>query len=319
MRRGSARNESEDAPEVKASGIEVAYRFLGRASKTWGSLWYVMPTLLGLIFFRIGPIAASLGLSFTDWRIAGRPTWVGLGNYQAFLQSREFQTIMWNTLVYSAGTVVLSVTLGLALALLMNQKLRGISLFRGVYFAPYVMPIVPVALAWVWLMEPRFGYINYFLWRFFHIEGPGWLNSNTWALPSLIIVATWKGLGYYALIFLAGLQTIPVELYEVALVEGAGPWARLRSITLPLLSPTTLFVTIMAVINSFQVWGAIYMMTGGGPGNATVVLSYAVYQYAFDFGRMGRASAMAWLLVGIVFVLTVIQLRLQRLWVFAGY
>lgn len=315
----SARVGPERATELKARSIDHVCRFLHRAAKRWGAYWYLTPTLLGLIFLKLGPILASLIISLTNWRIVGRTQWIGLANYQALFHSREFGTIMRNTLSYSAGTAILSVTLSLGLALLVNRQLKGMSLFRGAYFMPYVMPIVPVALAWTWLFEPQFGYINYFLWRFFHVQGPGWLNSYTWALPSLIIVGVWQGLGYYTVLFLAGLQTVPTELYEVSLIDGAGRWAQFRNITLPLLSPTTLFVTIMAVISSFQVWGSIYIMTDGGPGISTLVLSYAVYQYGFGFAKMGYASAMAWLLFLIVFLVTLIQMRLQRLWVFEGY
>jgi ABC-type sugar transport system permease subunit len=278
-----------------------------------------MPTLVGLIFLKLGPIFASLGLSFTNIRLARRGQWVGLANYRALFRAREFGTIMRNTTVYAVGTTVLVVTLSLGLALLANRKLRGVSLFRSAYFLPYVMPIVPVALAWTWLLQPQFGLINYFLSTFLHIKGPTWLHSYTWALPSLIIVAVWQGLGYYCILFTAGLMTIPQELYEVATIDGAGPWARFWHITLPLISPTTFFVTIMAVISSFHVFGSIYIMTDGGPGISTLVLSYAVYQEAFGFSKMGYASAMAWLLFCIVFVLTVIQIGLQRLWVFQGY
>lgn len=305
--------------EAEASRTERIRSLLRRASKTWGAYLYLMPTLVGLIFLRLGPVLASLGLSFTNWRAGGRWEWVGLDNYERLLHAREFGAIMRNTFYYAVGTTVLVVTLSLALALLTTRKLRGISLFRSAYFMPYVMPIVPVALAWTWLLQPQFGYINYFLWKFLHIKGPLWLDSYTWALPSLILVATWQGVGYYSILFTAGLLTIPKELYEAAIIDGAGAWARFRRITLPLLSPTTFFVMIMAIIDSFHVFGSIYIMTDGGPGISTLVLSYAIYQYAFNFGKMGYASAMAWLLSAIVFILTLIQMRLQRLWVFQGY
>ena len=307
-------------PEKIDSAVEAVRQRICSTLDKLGPYLFLAPTLAGLLFLKLGPILFSLFLSFNEWRVVGDMAWVGLANYDKLIHSREFPVVMRNTVSYSVGTAILGVVLGLALAILLNHKLRGMAIFRGAFFLPYIMPIVLLALAWTWLYEPQFGLINYFLREFLHVKNPPlWLNSHDWALPSLMAVGVWKAVGYYAVLFLAGLQTIPQELYEVATIDGARAPTRFFRITLPLLTPTTFFVAIMAIINSFRVFGAIYVMTDGGPGISTLVLSYSVYRYAFTYFRMGYASAQAWFLFLIIFALTILQWRLQRLWVFEGY
>jgi len=211
-----------------------------------------------------------------------------------------------------------SVLAALALALLANTTLRGITFFRTVYFLPVVSSMIAVALVWSWMFNPRYGLLNTLLHSLFGIQGPAWLDDTSWALPAMVIVTVWKGLGYSMVIFLAGLQNIPVDLYHAATLDGAGAWARFRHVTLPLLSPTTFFVLVITLINAFQVFEQTYVLTKGGPANSTVTLSYYVYQNAFQFFHMGLAAAVSYVLFALLFGVTLLQFRLQRRWVFYG-
>jgi len=205
--------------------------------------------------------------------------------------------------------------LSLALAVVMNRPIRGITFFRTAYFIPVVTSWVAVGLIWRWLYNPEYGLINWIL-SLFGLKGPDWLVSKTWAMPAIIIVNIWKNLGFNTMIFLAGLQGIPEDLYEASKLDGANQWQQFHYITLPMISPTTLFLTITSVIGSFQVFDAIYNMTRGGPEESTMVIVYYLWENAFGFLRMGYAAAMAWILFLIVFTLTLIQWRLSSKWVF---
>ena len=223
-----------------------------------------------------------------------------------------------NTFAFVGMAVPLSVGSALALALLVNTGLRGITVFRTAYFLPVVSSMIAVALVWSWILNPQYGLLNYLLRVLFGVQGPAWLDDTAWALPAMVIVTVWKGLGYSMVIFLAGLQNIPADLYHAATIDGAGAWKRFRHITLPLLSPTTFFVLVITLINSFQVFEQTYVLTKGGPANSTVTLSYYVYQNAFQFFQMGKAAAVAYVLFAFLFILTLIQFRVQKRWVFYG-
>jgi multiple sugar transport system permease protein len=190
--------------------------------------------------------------------------------------------------------------------------------FRTVYFLPVVSSMVAVALVWSWIYNPEYGLLNDLLARGFGVRGPAWLSDPRWAMPALVIVTVWKGLGYTMLLFLAGLQTSPDELSEAALTDGARAWARFRHVTLPMLSPTMFFVVVISLINAFQVFEQTFILTRGGPSNATRTLSYFIYENAFQFFQMGYASAMAFVLFVLLFTLTLVQFRLQKRWVFYG-
>jgi len=205
--------------------------------------------------------------------------------------------------------------LALLLAIALNQQLRGVSVFRAAYFLPTITSAVAAATVWRWIYEPNFGLLNSLLYAIGVAHPPAWLSSPAWAMPALILLGVWQGLGFQMVIFLAGLQGIPTHLYEAAAIDGAGWWARFRHITLPLISPTTFFVLIISVIGSYQVFDQAFVLTEGGPGYATTTLVYYIYEYAFQFFKMGYAAAMAWILFAIVFVLTVIQFRIQARWV----
>jgi len=279
---------------------------------------YLLPTLIGLVLFTAGAVGASFLVSFARWDLISSPQWVWLDNYGDLLQSGLFWKVFWNTLYFALLAVPLSLVCSLALALLVNARVRGMVFFRTAYFLPVVSSMIAVALVWSWLLSPDYGLLNYLLRTGFDIRGPQWLDSTVWALPAMVLVTVWKGLGYSMVIFLAGLQGIPEDLYHAATIDGAGRWRRFRHITLPMLSPTTFFVLVITLINSFQVFEQTYVLTKGGPANATLTLSYYVYQNAFQFFQMGKASALAYVLFALIFVVTLLQFRVQKRWVFYG-
>ncbi len=279
---------------------------------------YLLPTMIGLVLFSAGAVAASFFLSFTRWDIITPPQWTWFGNYRDLWQSDFSWEVLRNTFLFVALAVPLSVSAALGLALLVNTGLRGITVFRTAYFLPVVSSMIAVALVWSWILNPQYGLLNYILRILFGVQGPAWLDDTRWALPAMVIVTVWKGLGYSMVIFLAGLQNIPADLYNAATIDGAGTWRRFRHITLPLLSPTTFFVLVITLINAFQVFEQTYVLTKGGPANSTVTLSYYVYQNAFQFFQMGKAAAVAYVLFAFLFILTLVQFRVQKRWVFYG-
>lgn len=309
------RPSGPDERPVRAHAPARARRWGGRRDG-WQAWLYLLPTVVGLCLFSAGAIVASFLLSFTDFNSVNPPRWIWLGNYRDLAREATFWQVVRNTVVYALGFVPSSVVLSLLLSLLVNQKLRAIVAFRSVYFLPVVSSTVAVAMVWGWLYNPQFGLINYLLFAILHVDGPNWLASTEWALPALIVMAVWKSLGYNMVIFLAGLQGIPAELYEAAKIDGAGRVQQLWRITLPLLSPTTFFVLIITVIGSFQIFDQTYVMTQGGPANATLTLSYYIYENAFEWFHMGYAAALAYVLFFLVLAFTLLQVRWQRRWVF---
>ena len=275
----------------------------------------VLPALIGIGVFSVFPVFFSLRTSLYDWDlISPQATFVGTRNFERLFASAEFWQVLRNTFVFSIGTVALIVVISMALAMLLDVKLRGISFFRALFFVPHLTPMVAIASLWMFMYDPQSGVINQVL-GFVGIPGPAWLQSTTWAMPALIIMKTWKAVGYYTILFLAGLQNIPYDLHEAAKVDGASWWQRLRHVTLPLLSPMTLFVTVIAVIGSFQDFDQVYMMTQGGPVNTTSVLVFYLYEQAFQSYRVGYGSAIAVVLLLMLLTFTAVQLRLSRRWV----
>jgi len=283
-------------------------------SDSFWALLFLSPNLILFLMFTLVPVLASFGFSFTEWDLLRDPTWIGLGNFKEMFSDRIFRQVMGNTLYYSLVSVPLGVAFSLLLAILVNQKLRGVKFYRAIYFLPVISSTVAVAIVWQWIYNPEFGLLNYFL-EFVGIKGPNWLGSTKWAMPAVIIASTWKGLGYNMLLFLAGLQGIPEMYYESAEIDGATRMRKFFHITLPLLSPTMFFVVVMSIIGSFQVFDLVFVMTEGGPGRATSVLVHYLYQSAFEYFQMGYASAIAWVLFFIVFGLTLIQLKWSKQWV----
>lgn len=282
--------------------------------KTAVILLFLLPNLLGFLIFSLIPIIASLGLSFYSWDLLSSPVFVGLDNFRMLLRDPDFWAALTHTFAFIVGYIPLVTVSGLGTALALNQKIRGQAFFRTAFFLPVVSSWVAVALLWKWLFNPMYGFVNYVI-SLVGVAGPGWLFDEHWAMPAIVFTSVWKDLGFVAVLYLAGLQGIPDEYYEAASLDGAGPWARFRRITLPLLTPTTFFVLIISLINSFQVFDQIYIMTGGGPVGATTVLVQQIYKNAFDYGKMGYASAMSWVLFALVFLATWLQMRGQRQWV----
>jgi multiple sugar transport system permease protein len=272
---------------------------------------FLLPGLGGLLIFTILPILASLALTLFQWDLLTPPRFIGLDNYGKLLGDRDFWAALRHTLAFILGYLPLVLILGLGVALALNKPLRGIALIRTAFFLPVVSSWVAVALLWSWLFNPRYGLINYAL-GLVGIHGPGWLFDPRWAMPAIVLTSVWKDLGFVVVIFLAGLQAIPQDYYEAAGLDGAGRWAKLRFITLPLLRPTTFFVTIISLINSFQVFDQVWVMTEGGPAGATSVLVEQVVRHAFSYGEMGYAATISWAIFALVFIATLIQFSLQR-------
>jgi len=277
--------------------------------------FYLAPTIIGLLLFSAGAVIMSFLISFTKWDVINPPKFIGFQNYLIIFQSELFWKIFGNTFYYVILNVPPSIVIPLIIAVLLNQKLKGINIFRSIYFLPVISSIVAIALVWSWLYNPEFGLINYVLKKFFNIDGPRWLEDENWAMPAMVIMNVWKSMGYNMVLFLAGLQNIPDSLYEVSEIDGASGIKKFFNITLPLISPTTFFVFIITIISSFQVFEQTYILTKGGPANSTLTLSYYIYQNAFLYLRMGYSSALSYILFGIIFIITLLQFKYQKKWV----
>ncbi|HUX21772.1 MAG TPA: sugar ABC transporter permease [Spirochaetia bacterium] len=280
------------------------------------ALGFVLPSFVLFFVFDGLAVLVSFGLSFTKWNLFNAVHFAGISNYVFLFHDPVFHKVLINTVLFVVGTVPIQMVLSLAVALLLNREIPGRPVFRLMYFLPVVSQPVAVALVWSWLFNTNYGLINSVISALGVSHPPGWLNSTQWALPAVMVVAIWQQVGYSMVLFLAGLQSIPQELYDAGELDGAVGWDRLRYLTLPMLSPTTFFILIISVIFSFQVFDLTFVMTNGGPANATNTIVFDIYQNAFVFYRMGVATAIAWVLFFIIFVFTLIQYRLQRLWVF---
>lgn len=284
-----------------------------RQEERWAYL-LILPQFIGLLCFILGPVLATLFLSFTSWDLISTPRWIGLANYTAQLQAPVFWQSWRNTLYFAIASVGGSMLLSLALALALNVKLRFVTIYRGVYFLPVVTSAVAVSIVWRWLYNPEFGLLNVLL-NTVGLPSLPWLSSLRWAMPSVIIMSIWHSLGYNMVIFLAGLQGIGEQYYEAAQIDGANVWQRFLHITLPLLSPTTFFVLVTATIGAIQAFNQVYVMTNGGPANATRVILMHIYVLAFRLFNIGEASAVSWVLFIVLFALTLLNFGVARRWV----
>lgn len=275
---------------------------------------FMSPVIFGLLVFMLGPIIVSAYISFTDYDILGSPLWVGLDNYKKLFYDPLFWKSLKVTMVYAVVSVPLGLIVSLFLAILLNHNLKGIFIFRTIYYLPAVISGVAVALLWKWIFNPDFGILNWFLDQF-GIVGPKWLFDENWALPAIIIMSFW-GVGGGMLIYLAGLQSIPSELYEAAEIDGANKWKQFLNVTIPMLSPVIFFNLIMGIIGAIQVFTEGYVMTGGGPNNATLFSVLYLYRSAFDYLQMGYASALAWVLFIILLFFTLIVFKSSPMWVY---
>ena len=281
-----------------------------------GYLW-ISPWLLGFLFFIFGPMMASLGFSFTNYRIVNEASWVGFDNYvYALTEDDLFWPSMMLTFLFMLVSVPLGVVGSLLLALLLNTRLRGETLYRTFFFLPTLTPLAAAAILWTWILHPEVGMMNYLL-SLIGVPGPAWLSSTTWAMPSIMLITLWTSIGGgRMIIFLAGLQGVPQELYEAAEIDGAGSWPKFWNITLPMISPALFFNLVLGIIGALQVFTTAYIATRGGPGRATWFFALHIYTSAFEYFDMGYASALAMILFLILFVFTLIQLRLSDKWVY---
>jgi multiple sugar transport system permease protein len=285
-----------------------------RGARRWLVLaLFLGPSLAGVVLFVAGPIVASLALAFSSWDLLTPPTFVGLRNFERLSRDLEFWAALRHTVTFLAGYVPLVLVAGLAVAVALNGRVPARGVFRAIYFLPVVTSWVAVALVWKWLLNPQFGLVNAWLAQL-GVQGPAWLFDPNWAMASVILTSIWKDTGYVMVILLAGLQGIPRVYYEASEIDGATRAQQLRHVTVPLLAPAIFFALTISLINSFQVFDQVYVMTGGGPAGATTVLVERIVKQAFSFSRMGYASAMSWVLFVLIFATTFAFSRLQRRW-----
>lgn len=288
-------------------------RGLARAERRellWAAL-FLLPNLLIFLTFNVGPLLFSLAMTTMDWQLVKPPSFSGSANLERLVEDEVFWTSLGNTFAYVIMYVPSVTVLSFLVAVVLDRKLRGITLFRTAFFMPSIVLFVSAAMLWQWLYEPQNGLFNHLLAQV-GIVGPPWLASKQWALPSIVLVSVWRHVGYYAVIYLAGLQAIPDEYHEAAKVDGADGLQRLWYITVPLIFPTTFFVVVTLLIASFQIFGEVFVMTKGGPGYATTTIVYHVYRSAFETFRMGYAALLAWVLFAIIFAITMLQWRFAR-------
>ncbi len=275
---------------------------------------FIAPSFIPLLAFFVLPMIAAAVLSFTSWDLLSPPRWIGFDNFKQLVHDKEFLHSLLNTLVFIAGYLPIVYILGLTAALALNRKFKGSGFLRAMYFLPVITSWVIVALLWKWILNPSGGLVNSAL-HAIGIQGPGWWTSKDWSMISVIVPSAWKDLGYVMLLLLAGLQSIPPEYQEAAAIDGASKRQILFRITLPLLTPATFFVLVISLINNFQVFDQIWVMTAGGPEGSTNVVVGEIVRNSFDYGHMGYASALSMVLFLIIMIVTGIQIRLQKRWV----
>jgi multiple sugar transport system permease protein/alpha-1,4-digalacturonate transport system permease protein len=284
----------------------------GQRGLVWRSTlagWsFILPNFIGFALLTMVPVGVLFYVAFTKWSVFRKTaTWIGTENFEQLWNDSSFWTSLWNTVYYTVFHIPLTMAAALGLALLLNRRLRGVAFFRTVAFLPYVTSIVALTYVWNLLFSPEYGPINAFL-RFVGIaDPPGWTVSADWSMPSVIIVGTWREMGYYMLLYLAGLQTIPTQLYEAATVDGATPWQKFWNVTIPGLRHTTFLVLVLLTIGSFKVFDLILLLTNGGPGQSTLVLSQYIYLKGFEENQFGYASAISVVMFVICFAITIVQ------------
>jgi multiple sugar transport system permease protein len=276
-------------------------------------LAFISPWLVGFLLFTFTPVVLSLYYSLCDYSLIQPPLYVGLENYSNLARDAVFWKSLWNTFVYAAMAIPGAMMVSLGLAMLLNAKIAGQGIYRTIIFLPSLVPIVASSMLWLWLFNAKLGLFNAIL-NMVGIEGPGWLTDVRWAMPSLVLMSFW-GVGYTVTIYLAGLQDVPRELYEAAEIDGAGVWGRVWNVTLPMLSPVIFFNLIMAIIGTLQVFAIPYIMTEGGPAQATTFITMYLYDNAFRYLKMGYASALAWVQLLLILSLTAVAFWSSRRWV----
>lgn len=283
---------------------------------------FLIASLIGLLVFYLAPMVVSIILSFTNWNGLDRlfapgfieNNFVGIQNYKDILTSEEFYRVLGNTLTFIVLYIPLMLIVSLAVASLLSKQRKGVTAFRIIYYIPVLTSWIAASLIWKSILAPQYGAMNGIL-SFFGIEGPGWLLDEKWAMPAIVLVSVWKDMGFFGLILLSGMVGINQSYYEAAQIDGANAFQRFIHITLPLLTPSIFYVLIVSLINSFQLFPQIMIMTQGGPNGATQVMVERIYNYGFRYFKMGYASAFSWILFIIIMICTAIQLHGQKKWV----
>lgn len=282
---------------------------------------FMFPSFLGMIVFSLLPILVSIVMSFTDWdglEALNLHTlihhFVGLSNYKTIFGGREFWTVLGHTCYFIVLYIPLVFVASLAIASLLNRGKPGVTVYRVMYYIPVLTSWVAASLIWKWVLSPQYGILNQLL-AIIGIKGPDWLTSEVWAMPAIVLASVWKDMGFFGLFLLSGLRSIDRTYYEAARVDGAGKIRTFFGITIPLLTPSIFFCLVMALINSFQLFPQVMIMTGGGPNGATQVMVERIYTYGFSYFKMGYAAAFSWMLFVIIFILTSAQMKLQKGWV----
>jgi multiple sugar transport system permease protein len=286
-----------------------------RREIVWSYLFISIP-VLGFLIFGFAPIVSSFVLSFMDWDMVSPAKWNGVGNYKDMILDEKFYKSLYNTLYLLIG-IPIGMFFSLLIALLMNRKLKGISFLRTIYYIPVISPIIAVSLLWQWILNNDYGLINDWIYQIFGIQGPNWLGDPHWVKPSFILMGLWGGIGGTMVLYLAGLQGIASDYYEAATVDGASRWHLFRYITFPLLSPIHFFVIVMGIIGTFQSFSQMYILaTDGGPEYSGATIVFYIFNEAFKYFNMGYASAVAWVLGILIFIITMIQFKLSKRWVY---
>lgn len=288
-----------------------------RRENLYGYL-FLTPWLIGFFGLFVGPGLASLYLSLTDYDIIGSAEFIGAANYiDMFTKDDLFWPSLGRTFYFAVVGVPLGVVGSMTLAILLNQQLRGVSVYRTLFFMPSLVPLVAVVVLWKWLLDTDFGIVNQMLMNLGVDDPPGWFTNRRWAIPSLISMRLWSAIGgTQMIIFLAGLQGVPESLYDAAAIDGANTWQRIRNVTIPLLTPTIFFNTVLGIIGALQAFAAAFVATEGGPGYATWFFSLHIWKHAFDYFNLGYGAALAWFFALIIIVLTIIQMQLSKHWVY---
>lgn len=292
-------------------------KFAGYRKKELAWLYlFVAPPVLGFLLFGLVPILFSIYISFQKWDMLSEPQWTGFDNYRELFRDEKVFKSLYNTVYLMIG-IPIGMAISLVLAILMNRQIKGISFMRTIYYLPVISPIIAVSLLWQWILNQDYGLLNNLLWDWFGIQGPNWLGKPEWVKPSLILIGLWSGIGSTMVLYLAGLQSISSSYYEAAEIDGASAWNKLTKITVPLLSPIHFFVIVMGVIGAFQSFSQIYVLAvDGGPEYSGATIVYYIFQHAFKYFNMGYASAAAWVLGIIIFIVTLIQFKLSDKWVY---
>lgn len=282
-----------------------------RRKEAWMGVLFASPWIVGFCGFMLYPVVASMYFSFCDYSVLRKPIWIGADNYSELLGDELFWVALKNTFLYAVMALPLSALAALGLALLLNTKIRGLTVYRTIFFLPSLVPLVSLAVLWLWMFNGQTGLVNVAL-GWIGISGPNWLGDPNWSKPALVLMAMW-GVGHAMVIYLAGLQSVPVSLFEAAQLDGAGAWKKTRHITLPMISPVIMFNVIMGMIGTLQVFTVPYVMfPNGAPARSTYFYTMYLYDNAFRYLRMGYASAMGWLMFLIIFALTLVSLKLME-------